>query len=485
MARRQGYPRFEFRPGVNQFPRWRGLNRNDDPATIPTNQVWDAINVRLNQGTFVSRPGQSKFHSVAYSDCIDGIYDTEGDETSLLVPGNLLTVGGLDFTLTTAGNSIAGGVACTTFYSDGVVTVHRPTFTLDKYFPRNIGNYLLTNATTLTTPVPTYQSLFKLKSGKYLCFATSTGTDSYIGEIAQDDTGKWTTRPVVTLPDAPRDGLLVEERVDPDGDSDQVVETLYISTYSAGKLYRYNSFEGLVTDTTGLPGTPFLLARYREKVWLLGRSYMRYRDSAGVTTAITLPAFSNSFFPTGWAVWNDKLWVSGADVTAGGWDNGLGLLIEVDGTTATTKVTTDAETGIGGNQEGLVIYSVSTFDNKLFYYYSRPSVSPPSEGYIGRTTDGSSFTGTNISDYHGRVLVPVDGLFGSLGDGYLTTDGKNLYLSTFRVLDVGGGSFLLGEGRLFISNGTTTSGDWAQGIAGTWPTEPSNTSATVGKFLPV
>jgi hypothetical protein len=50
-------PGFEFRKGVNSFPNFRGINRQDDPGAIPPNQFYLLQNVRVEGSEIISRPG--------------------------------------------------------------------------------------------------------------------------------------------------------------------------------------------------------------------------------------------------------------------------------------------------------------------------------------------------------------------------------------------------------------------------------------------
>lgn len=57
-----GYLRFEFRSGVNDF-RWKGINSEGDPSSIPPNTVRMAINARIIGSEFIERPGLTKLNS--------------------------------------------------------------------------------------------------------------------------------------------------------------------------------------------------------------------------------------------------------------------------------------------------------------------------------------------------------------------------------------------------------------------------------------
>lgn len=59
--------------GVLGFPGFRGIRREGDPASIPDSNVWNAENLRLQGGEFISRGGQAKVNA----DTI-GSFDIQG-----------------------------------------------------------------------------------------------------------------------------------------------------------------------------------------------------------------------------------------------------------------------------------------------------------------------------------------------------------------------------------------------------------------------
>jgi hypothetical protein len=84
MAEEEGQDRVDARAGLGAMPRQlRGVNREDDPGSIPPDQHYDLVNVRSINGHWHVRGGQSKAHVAALSGEIFGIFDEESSLVDL------------------------------------------------------------------------------------------------------------------------------------------------------------------------------------------------------------------------------------------------------------------------------------------------------------------------------------------------------------------------------------------------------------------
>jgi len=398
----KGFSRFDFRPGVGEFPRWRGLNLNDDPATIDGNQFWDAINMRLDGGTIVNRGGQTKANTIATTGCVYGIYEVEGTAgggasgigegfycIGAAKPGPFAA----NDPITIAGGGaqfIKGVITLGTDNSDpntfrSVDTVKQVT-ALGMRWDQNSGG---SAASTLYLGglFPPKESGCKWGS-KILSFGgTDIGTNTgNVYEITNNDAAV-NARLLFNCGSMLSDGISRSERiVDTTIGVDDTYDVLYLSTFTAGKLFRYDLIRGLVTLSSSLPVNRTAIGIYRENVYVSGSNAANalYRVNADYTvTALGNPAagYTGPFIPSGMKQYKDNLYISGWDMGVG---LGTGILLKWDGTTLTV---------VGGGVVGggdLCVY------NNYLYIGSGDVVSAgfgaaPNEG---RTTTFAKWDGT-------------------------------------------------------------------------------------------
>lgn len=67
---------FTLRVGLD-VPKFRGENRQNDPASIGDEQFQNLINVRLDGTAIRPRPGLASLLTTPMSNCIVGIFDDE------------------------------------------------------------------------------------------------------------------------------------------------------------------------------------------------------------------------------------------------------------------------------------------------------------------------------------------------------------------------------------------------------------------------
>ena len=104
----QGYQEFEFRPGV-KFPKFKGMHRMGDPASIPVNQFHYLENVRIVGGEIDSRGGQGRYIDHSESGCMEGIFPPEfqfADDEAGSIVLNGFSTGVLNITTLTANTHI-------------------------------------------------------------------------------------------------------------------------------------------------------------------------------------------------------------------------------------------------------------------------------------------------------------------------------------------------------------------------------------------
>ena len=498
----KGFSRFDFRPGVGEFPRWRGLNLNDDPATIDGNQFWDAINMRLDGGTILNRGGQTKANTVATTGCVYGIYEVEG--TGGASAGDPVSPGGgfycigavkpgpfaANDPITEAGGgaSFIKGVITlgadnsdpNTFRSSALV---KQVTALGMRWDLNAGGSAVSTL-YLGGLFPPKESGCKWGS-KILSFGgTDVGTNTgNIYEITNNDAAV-NARLLFNCGSMLSDGISRSERiVDTTIDVDGTYDVLYLSTFTAGKLFRYDTVRGLVTLSSSVPVNRTALGIYRENVYVAGSNAANalYRVNADFTvTALGNPAagYTGPFIPSGMKEYKDNLYISGWDMGAG---LGTGLLLKWDGSSLTV---------VGGGVVGggdLCVY------NNYLYIGSGNVVAASLGGAPneGRTTTFAKWDGTTRT-VQLAIETFVDAAYVAGSGG--AVDASFFNFREFKMVNFGDSSIVLavlgmqtggGGERGWVTNylqcigtDTTASGTWTM-LNQLWPANEDDITMNV------
>lgn len=490
----KGFSRFDFRPGVGEFPRWRGLNLNDDPATIDGNQFWDAINMRLDGGTITNRGGQTKANTVATTGCVYGIYEVEG------------TGGG-----TTGSSGIGEGFYCMGAVKPGPYAANDPITAAGGGVTAITG--VITTPTIISGPTTRQVNALGMRwdmnaggsavstlylgglfppkesgciwGSKILSFGgTEVGTNTGdVYEVTSTATAV-NTRLLFNCGSMLSDGVFRNERIiDSTTGVDGTYDVLYLSTFTAGKLFRYDTVRGLVTLSSALPVNRTALGIYRENVYVAGSNATNalYRVNADFSvTALGNPAagYTGPFIPSAMKEYKDNLYISGWDMGAG---LGTGLLLKWDGTTLTV---------VGGGVVGggdLAVYN-------NFLYIGSGNVVTASFGGApneGRTTTFAKWDGTTRTvQLDIETFVDAAYVAGSGG----AVDASFFDLREFKMVNFGDSAIVLailglqtGDGgeRGWVTNylqcvgtNTTASGNWTM-LNQVWPADNNDISMNV------
>ena len=505
----KGFSRFDFRPGVGEFPRWRGLNLNDDPATIDGNQFWDAINMRLDGGTINNRGGQTKANTVATTGCVYGIYEVEGGVESAaedsipafycmgaLKPGARVAqdpitssgAGGVQFVngipllgaFNSDPNTFTSGISAAGQALKQVVALgirwdlysgtppYNNLYAGSLFPPKESGCRWGSGSSVL--------GLAKLQRGagdKILSFG---GTDVGINtgnvyEITNNAVAV-NSRLLFNCGSMLSDGISRSERIiDATVGVDDIYDVLYLSTFTAGKLFRYDTVRGLVTLSSSLPVNRTAIGIYRENVYVSGSNAANalYRVNADYTvTALGNPAvgYTGPFIPSGMKQYKDNLYISGWDMGVG---LGTGILLKWDGTTLTVVA------GVPGGGD------LCVYNNFLYIGSGDVVVSDEGGPNEGQPTTFAKWDGTtrtvqlNIQTFLDTTYVAGSG--GAVNAGHLT-------LKEFKMTSSGDSSLVLavlgslqGDGSkdgwlsnylVCVGTDTTASGNWTM-LSQVWP----------------
>ena len=456
----QGFSRFEFRPGINQFPKWRGQNFDADPATIPPNQVVLAENVNIINGVFESRGGQSKLTAAEIAGAnqpIKGIYDTGSEAPQ----GNMLVFG------PAFPNSTNDG----TIFSGYVFNRAAGTLTLVMDGSPATGRHadLPTTATGYSSTI--YSGLqggwyhhFDSSGTPWTGFGTSshgtwygaspfffdgdgnlfsiahygetldggflmTDTASRIFALAIRDS-KMSVRALAHLSNVRIfDVAQNTERVivSTGGQSiDTSADVFYMmsANKTPGELYKFDFIRGLSTINNTLPsnGASYhKIIYYNGKLVLLGRSQIGWVDPAtGTHTAITMPAaeFAGQNFDFGgWAIYRGILYLAANSAPGGG--GYTGHIVSYNGTSTTTARTAPGVCNVGLLAEGYGGLVVAP-DGKLYTVLSHFESGTTTRTRI-ESFDGSTWT-------VGTTLWQT--ISGADATGPIVTAGGNPYKAT-------------------------------------------------------
>lgn len=364
LGRRQ---RFEYRSGVAQHPQLRGVNKEDDPESVPTWQYQEVINAQVRKGALVTRGGQSKYNSSgAASDCIIGIYDASGGEDG----GAGLAIYGLNFPNDSELSSGAANNA-EQFISDPAG---------DSEVPSSVAISITSN-------------LYQWTDG-YIYFMGSK--DSYVQ--------LWRFQP--SSNPAKIQGASFVTRIVADtgvtgrnigGDANNLYLVVNGASAANTKVYRWDG-QTLATDDTPNAQTNglFCLLNYQESIVALYNSLIKVRASDGTWSSPTLPIAS---FTAHWGVsYKDRAYLFVRDLGTGV-GGGQGHSIKWDGTSLTddhtfTSVLANPDTYVfGGNvaADGL-------------FYLSWLKHGDTTKSYLAK------FDGTTWTDTFVTINTTTDGL---------------------------------------------------------------------------
>lgn len=319
-------PRFEFRPGVNDFPDWRGVVREPgDPGSIPPNALWDAINVRFKGVSIVSRGGQSAYADLS-SDCVTGIKNIEGVVGSGGGPAVLL---GPNFPYGVAPLFLPSRYDPTAdtyiFNFDGsggsvpsippLQIVEPVTTPLSGGQLFGLGNGVVANSFSL-------QCFFRLNDQNY---ALSDGRLN-VGDTPVPAVYRFSYSPthiqhvkVLDLPEACSAVTIQREReVNTSASLDAVNDIAYFLGYDT-KLYRWSVATGFTEETHGGSSERGLVVSYQGNIYVVTKESVRKRDSAGSFSSVSLPAYpaGDTFIPLCSIEVGNILYIGGAVYDSG------------------------------------------------------------------------------------------------------------------------------------------------------------------------
>ena len=363
-----GFGRFEFRPGINSFPGWRGMYWDSDPATIPANQVVNAENVRIENGVFKSRGGQSKLGTTEISGAnhaITGIHDDDHDRGF----GGVMLYGARE------GVSNAGPFAVhvlnkgTSTVTQALVTGTNDEFsdvqplTAATAYQGVQGGFTLTNSGVGAASHYIQQSrnhLFFDSNGLLLSLAyygrsydggggtTDTTSRLYALAIKED---KLSVRPLVHFNIRINDLIVTQERVTL-GTTDVVTDVIYMvsANKNPGELYRFDVVRGIATVSTALPASCYMLRSYNGQLVVLSGTAIGTVDATtGAYAAITMPAaeFATNNFTFGNAIIYRGLLHLLVTTSAGATPPYTSYVVTYDGTTTVTIRTAPGTVALG------------------------------------------------------------------------------------------------------------------------------------------
>jgi len=340
----QGYQEFEFRPGV-KFPKFKGMHRMGDPASIPVNQFHYLENVRIVGGEIDSRGGQGRYIDHSESGCMEGIFPPEfqfADDEAGSIVLNGFSTGVLNITTLTANyrlgseydlsNNLIGLFVIDVgggFQSQAYFGCREGPINSDSEYGATIRQYKGLNATPAI--VSTFPSSVIQVTGM-----TVLGSVLYLGVINADDLGEvWVwdgvTNSVPTLSDSPE---------------------------IAGPVR--------ITATTGGE----IIACYGAVV--------RKRTVGGVWSTQALPGGLTTFNGRSFCIFGGKLWIGGGEGSSFS-GSGDALLLSYTSPNLTLEHTVT---------DGVSIGALGAFNSLLYYGIH---ASGAANGDLGKT-DGAIYT---------------------------------------------------------------------------------------------
>lgn len=334
---------FQFRPGINGFPRWRGVNKQGRPSSIQPNELRDGINLRFSGDDIVNRGGQSQLSANTVTGCVFGIHENPSQWQSVKFYA-------------------ASDEPTTVSYSQEDDPVVQTITDTCPSSARNLGyvafNGLLHYASGLT--------LYKVEPIPVL-----PGQD-------QSDVGGLTRAvKLATLADSANTSAVMPPTLDDD-------DNIFIGSTTNGEVYRWDG-TSIIEDTgTALGASPQVLVVYHEDLFVFGNHYANKR-AGGAYTSVSMPGGLTSFRPFDAVIYKDVLYIAGYDRVSGTEFNPK--ILSYNGTALAVARSPSATGTVGEADEG--VRSLAVFNGFLFYGWRDPG-SGSGLGKIGRF-DGSSW----------------------------------------------------------------------------------------------
>lgn len=318
----QGFVEFEFRPGV-KFPKFKGMYRMGDPASIPINQFHFLENVRIVGGEIDCRGGQHPYNDHAESGCIEGIFPPEfqfpDDEAGVIVLNGFST-GVLNVSTLTANYRLGSLYDAANDLGDTFLADFGGGFQSNAYFGCREG-HSFTAISTAT--IRQYKGLTSLPA--VVCTFPTT---------------------VVQIT-----GMTV------------LGSLLYVGVINSDSLGEVWLWDGVTNSTPELSDSPGIAGPVRITATTGGEliacygAVIRKRTTGGVWSAQALPGGLLTFNGRSFCVYGGKLWIGGGAASSSSGSGDAYLL-------SYTSPTLTLEHTVTG---GLSIGALGIFNSLLYY----------------------------------------------------------------------------------------------------------------------
>ncbi len=346
---------FKRRFGVDNFPRWRGVNKQGPPSGIALNELREGINVRFSGGQIVNRGGQGKLSENTVTGCVFGMMDNHTQQIYgvklYITSGTALEAYSLEDTPNLQQITESAGA----LYNGNMVVFQEQLH----YIGGGINLYKIGPVELL--PGQSAGDVAGLLRGI---------------KIASHPTGDQFSFCTVFRP------TLVEE------------EHIFIGCSTDGVIWRWDGVS-LVADSTALGATDWhVLTTYREDLFVFGLHYAKKRDG-GTYTNISMPGGTTSFRPYDAVTYKDVLYIIGTDDIGAVWTP---RILSWDGTTLAIANSMDNTGSIQDSSEGG--RSLAVFNGYMFYGWQDPDGAVNGAAMLGRF-DGSSWVDAH-KDFHAQ-----------------------------------------------------------------------------------
>ena len=419
----QGLKPYEIRPGVS-IQRFKGMNRNQDPAGMPANAHHLLVNVRMAGGEILERPGSTlEFDSLSAS-CITGLLETGiGTPSAALWTYNewyyrdgSIYEGYYSAIDVDRPISLPLSPLAVIFSNQGAAPPLSPTTILpgkvevekNSHVPSNrvTGAFLFQNQVVELKSFSLNQ-ITDVKRGLDLNLAT--GKLQLIQDI-QVPAG------AAAVPDGDGDRVVRKEFGASPGETDELRDVLYVPTGTGGKLLRYDGVTvseiqcGAATDqfTT-------MCVVLGQGLCAIGPTEIAYQANPDASWVVTAHSYSNGAFDA--AEWNGQVYFCGSTgpLVTDGTD-----IVRFTPTTSAVTVVATSTTGtlsdelfirLTPTKRGLLFFRVSeTSGGETSIDIGRISASgvDPTWLHIGIQQDFTPYLLANIVEIGSRIFYSVD-----------------------------------------------------------------------------
>jgi hypothetical protein len=377
-----GQKQFNFRKGVEQFPRLRGINRATDAGSIPPNQHYNLENVNLFRDQIESRVGQSASVMQTMSGCVLGIIDVADSVKSIVIRTGV------------------GSPAL--FYYDQDATPNAIKLNTDI----NCQTISVTPSTLARTALISFQDKLLLSGTTDLQeLNIPTGTTLQAGDATAIIKAVSYQKGVNGISNA-----VVNLEADVNQNSAGV---MYMGATTGGVVRRFDGVS-LTNDSGNLGAGRQIVGLFNGDIVVCGTQYLKQR-LGGSWTNFAIPTLTG-FIPTCAAQYGNKIYFGGYDpnIALVQSVSGPAKIISFDGTTV--LVARDPVDGTGWHGDWIDDLAIFDLDGKLYYGWD---ASGDGVSYLG-TYDGTTWT---------DVVATFTPLEGNPRIGRMQSVGQLLYIT--------------------------------------------------------